>query len=382
MLGAAAVAGAAPPLLPPPPFPGLRSLAAAKGLRFGSCFAWSAPGADRGSFANPAYARLLAAECGLLVPENELKWRALRPSATAFDFRRFDAMLAWAETRHLPVRGHTLLWHQPRWMPAWAESHGFGPRPATEAARLLAGHVRTVCRRYGTRIGGYDVVNEAVRAEDGGLHATALSRAMGGAEPALDLAFRTACEAAPHARLAYNDFMSWEPGHERHRAGVLRLLEGFRRRDVPVDALGVQSHLVTQGPDGGGSASALEGAWRRFLDEVTAMGFDLLVTELDVRDDGLPVAAGPRDRAAAGYVRAYLDVTLSYPQVRDLLVWGLTDRYSWIGGFDPRADGARRRPCPYDASFRPKPMRAAIAGALLAVPARRGDGLRPSRLPA
>ena len=30
----------------------LQSLAAAKGMRLGSCFAWSEPGADRGSFAN------------------------------------------------------------------------------------------------------------------------------------------------------------------------------------------------------------------------------------------------------------------------------------------------------------------------------------------
>ncbi|MGE2803560.1 endo-1,4-beta-xylanase, partial [Escherichia coli] len=80
-------------------------LAAAKGMRLGSCFAWSEPGADRGSFANPAYARLLKRDCGLLVPENEMKWQALRPSATTFDFTRFDAMMAWADANALPVRG-------------------------------------------------------------------------------------------------------------------------------------------------------------------------------------------------------------------------------------------------------------------------------------
>jgi len=350
--------------------PSLQSLAAAKGMRFGSCFAWSEASADRGSFANPDYARLLTGQCGLLVAENEMKWQALRPSADAFDFARADAMMAWADAQGLPVRGHNLLWHQPKWMPRWAEAHDYGARPAAEAERLLTAHVRTVAGRYAGRIRSWDVVNEAVRPSDAGLYDTALSRAMGGAEPTLDLAFRTARATLPDAELVYNDYMSWEPGNARHREGVLRLLEGFRRRNVPVDALGVQSHLVTQGTDAAGTARALEGDWRRFLEAVTAMGYRLLVTELDVRDNGLPVDPAVRDPAVAAFARAYLDVTLSFPSVRDVLAWGMTDRYSWIEGFEPRADRAPRRPCPYDRDFAPKPLRAAVADAIRAAPPR------------
>src|SRR3954467_5128206 len=110
----------------PPPAPSLNAAAVAKGMRFGSAFAWSAAGADAGSFANPSYAALLEAECGVLVAENELKWQFIRPSPTSFDFTRFDAMLAWAESKKLAVRGHNLLWHQPKWMPGWEESYNFG----------------------------------------------------------------------------------------------------------------------------------------------------------------------------------------------------------------------------------------------------------------
>nr|AGU10351.1 Glycosyl hydrolase family 10 [uncultured organism] len=371
-LGSAAVAalasGAA--MAATQPASGLQAMAAAKGLRFGSCFAFGQPGADRGSFANPRYAVLLRRDCGVLVAENEMKWQAIRPTATTFDFTRFDAMIAWADAHDLPVRGHNLLWHQPKWMPRWEESHDFGPRPATAAAEMLTRHITTVCGRYGTHIPSYDVVNEAVNPADGTLYETALSRAMGGPEATLDLAFRTAKRAAPHAQLVYNDYMSWEPGNARHRAGVLTLLEGFKARGVPVDALGVQSHLVTQGPDVRGTASALEGEWRRFLDAVTAMGYGLVITELDVRDNGLPVAIPARDRAVADYTRAYLDIMLAYPRLRDILVWGMSDRYSWIEGFEPRPDKARRRPCPYDAAFAAKPMHAAIAAALVAAPKR------------
>ena len=349
----------------------LQAVARSKGLRIGSCVAWGADGADRGSFANPNYAALLKRDCGLLVAENEMKWQALRPTATSFDFTRFDAIMAWAVANDLPMRGHNLLWHQPKWMPRWEESHDFGANPRQAAERLLVDHINTVCRRYGTKIASYDVVNEAVNPADSTLYQTALSRALGGPEATLDLAFHTARAAAPAAQLVYNDYMSWEPGNAKHRAGVLRLLEGFRARRIPVDALGVQSHIVTQSPDTRGSIAALEGDWRRFLDDVTAMRYDLVITELDVRDNGLPADIAPRDRAVADFTKGYLDLMFAYPSLKDVLLWGMSDRYSWIEGFEPRPDKARRRPCPYDDAFAPKPMRAAIGAALAAAPARR-----------
>jgi endo-1,4-beta-xylanase len=352
----------------------LAAAAARTGRRFGSAFAWGPPGHDGGTFANPPYAALLESQCTILVPENEMKWQALRPTPDGFDFGRFDAMMAYAQAKGFAVRGHNLLWHQPKWMPRWEESHDFGARPASEAARLLSQHIDTVCTRYGSRIESYDVVNEAVNPADGTLYETALSRALGGATATLDHAFHTARASAPHAQLVYNDYMSWEPGNAAHRAGVLRLLEGFRARGVPVDALGVQSHIITQGPDTPRIVGQLQPDWSRFLDAVTAMGYRLVITELDVRDNALPADPAPRDRAVADFTHAYLDVMLDYPQLRDILVWGMTDRYSWIEGFEPRPDKALRRPCPYDRDFIPKPMRTAIVDALSGVPHARRSG--------
>lgn len=100
------------------------------------------------------------------------------------------------------------------------------------------------------------------------------------------------------------------------------------------------------------------------------MGYRLLVTELDVRDNGLPVETKARDRGVADHARAYLDVTLSFPRLRDVVAWGMTDRFSWIEGFEPRVDKAQRRPCPYDARYRAKPLREAIAVALAEAPQR------------
>jgi endo-1,4-beta-xylanase len=202
-----------------------------------------------------------------------------------------------------------------------------------------------------------------VQPETGAIRDTNVTRALGG-EPFLDLMFHTAREAAPHAQLVYNDYMSWErvSEDETHIKGVLKLLEGFRKRGTPVDALGVQSHirLLKKAPVAE-IVGEWEGPWRRFLDQVVGMGYQLVITEFDVNDRMAPTAIGPRDRMVADYARAYLDVMLSYPQLGYILCWGMCDRYSWLNGFDPRADKTLKRGTPYDVDFRPKPLRAAIA---------------------
>jgi endo-1,4-beta-xylanase len=372
-LGAAVAAcsrTAGGPRLPVAAADSLDKIAQQTGHRFGSAVAWGAPGADRGSFANPAYAAILERECGLLVPENELKWQWTRPSATQFDFAQMDAIADYATAKNFLLRGHTLFWAPPQWYPRWLAEHDFGSRPATAAAALLEEHVRTVCRRYGTRIYSYDVVNEAVQPETGRIRDTVVTRAMGG-EAMLDLAFRTARAEAPHAELVYNDYMSWERGteDETHMAGVLRLLEGFRRRGTPVDALGIQSHIrLLKDLPVADIVRESEGPWRRFLDEVVAMGYNLVITEFDVNDRRAPDDIAVRDQMVADYARAYLDVMLSYPQLRDILAWGMVDKYSWLTDFDPRHDRSVKRGTPYDSEFRSKPLRGAIAASLGGAP--------------
>jgi len=361
--GAALVAATASPTFAVGAAPSLNQLAARSGRRFGSAVAWSPPGTDAGSITNPSYTRLLERDCSLLVPENQLKWQWVRRTPGEFDFRAFDAIADYAARHDFKLRGHTLFWTPTKWHPKWLAETKFGS--AADAEKLLTEHVRTVCGRYGTRIYSYDVVNEAVQPETGQIRDTNVTRALGG-EGFLDLMFHTAREAAPHAQLVYNDYMSWErnPIDEMHMKGVLKLLEGFRKRGTPVDALGVQSHIrllkhlpVAQ------IVRESERPWRRFIDEVVGMGYKLLITEFDVNDHAAPTNPQVRDRMVADYARAYLDLMLSYPQLGDVLAWGMTDRYSWLTGFDPRADKTLVRGTPYDSGFRPKPLRAAMAEA-------------------
>lgn len=365
-LAACASEGSAVASAPVAPSPSsLNALAAAKGRRFGSCIGSRLKGTDGGAVQNPDYARIVAAECGVIVPENEFKWQFTRPDAEKFAFERMDAIIAWAQANSLPVRGHTLLWHRPKWFPNWLNNYDYGATPAREAARLLTTHITAMTARYNGAIKSYDVVNEAIDHDTNGLIETSMSRAMGSAEAVLDLAFHTARAAAPGAELVYNDYMSWEPDQRAHCRDVLRLLEGFRKRGTPVDTLGIQSHIQIDRIDPAtGNGPYVEGEWRRFLDEAVAMGYKLVITEFDVKDRGLPADIPLRDAKVADYARRYFDVMLSYPQLGDILAWGMVDKFCWLQGFAKRADGLEVRCCPYDSAYQPKPLRAAIAQSL------------------
>lgn len=357
-----AVAACAPGGVKQPGSQGLRDIARAKGRDFGSCVGGAA-------FRDDRVREIMARECGVLVPENEMKWAALRPDPASFDFAAADALADFAEANRMRLRGHTLFWMDSQWFPAWLNEHDFGTRPASEAERLLRDHIRTVCGHYGERVFSYDVVNEAIEPKTGALRDNALTRHLGDA--VIDIAFDAARQAAPHAELVYNDFMSWGPGNAAHREGVTRLLHELAGRGVPVGALGVQGHI---GPGASDTTPEFgaddEAQWRKFLDSAVALGLDIVITELDVGDQQLPGAVSERDDAVAALTRKYLDVMLNYPQTRYVMTWGLTDKYSWLRERWPREDGLPKRPCPYDDDYQPKAMREAIADAFRAAPAR------------
>ena len=371
--GAAPAPVSAPPPTPPAagvPQPGLNAIAAQRGRKFGSAVASTPGNTNAGSIQNADYTAIIKGECGIVVPENEMKWQAVRPAPTVYAFDRMDEIVRWAQQNALAVRGHTLLWHRPQWFPSWLNTYDYGANPVREAERLLTEHIQTVTRRYKGVITSYDVVNEAIDHDRNTTIETSMSRAMGSPEAVIDLAFHTARAELPDAQLVYNDYMSWEPQHQRHCNDVLRLLEGFRKRGTPVDALGIQSHIEIFAIDPAtGVGPYAEREWRSFLDEVTGMGYRLLITEFDVKDKALPANIAQRDEKVADFARRYFDLMLDYDaKLDDVLAWGMVDKFNWLQGFDPakRADGQEVRGTPYDSQYRVKPLRTALANVMSA----------------
>ena len=359
----------------------LNGIAYEKGLAFGSCIGTGIKNANtttglkqfakmKVGFDDPQMRALLVAQCGILVPENELKLYALRPDPKTLDFSRADKLMGFADQYGFAMRGHTLLWNRGQWLPEWVNKLDFGAKPGAAAEKFLADHIKKVCTRYGEHIFSYDVVNESIAPATGEMEESPFTKAMG--PEVIDFCFHAAREAAPKAQLVYNDYMSWSPKDAAHRAGVLKLLERLKKANVPIDALGLQAHI---GSNGMGTATGLVGdadlvEWKKFLDAVTAMGLDLVITEFDVNDKYVGGTAAQRDRVVADYAKAYLDIALAYPQTRYIMAWGLVDKYSWLQNTSPRPDGLPKRPLPYDDDFQPKLLRQAIVDAIAAAPVR------------
>jgi len=361
---AAAPALAALPALPAradatSPKTPLKDLAAAKGMRFGTAVGL------QDIIHRPEVAAIIVRECNLVVPENELKMYVTHnTNGTDYNFGPGDQILHFCEDHKMAMRGHNLYWAKDKYTPKWLTGYDFGSQPKAAAEKLLRDYVGKVCDHYGDRLTSWDVVNEAVDEQTGVVRDCVITRVLG--VEGLGLAFTAAREHLPHTQLVYNDYMNWEAGDENHRQGVLKLLRWFRDHKIPVDALGLQSHMGTDHDLTLGQPAA----WKAFLDEVTAMGYDLLVTEFDVNDKNLKADIPTRDAKVAEVGKAYLDLTLSYKQVKDVLCWGMDDKYSWLQGFSKRDDGQALRPTPYDDDFRPKPLREAIAAAFRAAPSR------------
>lgn len=343
-----------------PTQPALKTLGAAKGLRVGSAMGMP-------TYSDRRYRELLARECATLVTENECKWQYVSPKHGEWQFDAADELLGWAAKQGLMRRGHCLVWQPTKWLPQWVNEYDFGTQPALTAEKLLTERINGMMKRYGSQIYSWDVVNEAIEPKTGEYRDTVLARAMGTVDQ-LDFCFRLAREQAPKAQLVYNDFMHWNTGSAKHRAGVLKLLHALKAKGTPVDALGLQSHI---GADEGDDRQQ---EWRKFLDEVSGMGLQLLITEFDVNDRTLPADIAARDAGVAAMTRDYLDVTLSYTNLTDFLFWGLTNNTSWLQSHSTdsmRKDKLPLRCCPFDDAYQPTAIHDAVAASLRSMPVRR-----------
>src|SRR6185503_17252350 len=115
----------------------LRTSATAKGLFVGAAVNMTPLNNEA------AYRDTLRREFNMVVAENVMKFDALRPSRTTFNFAEADALVAFAEANGMAIRGHTLVWHSQ--LPGWLTGGTF---TRDEAIAIMRDHIRTVMGRY------------------------------------------------------------------------------------------------------------------------------------------------------------------------------------------------------------------------------------------
>ena len=314
-------------------------------------------------------AAIIAAQFNTISPENALKWGSIHPRRDGYNFGPADEYVAFGEKYKMFIVGHNLVWHSQT--PGWVFKDDQGA-PLTRDALLerMHDHIRTVVGRYKGRIGGWDVVNEALN-EDGSLRKSPWLNIIG--DDYIAKAFQFAHEADPAAELYYNDY-SLE--NEPKRKGAVEIVKKLKAQGIPIAAVGLQGHDQLDWPTAKQQADTIEA--------FAALGVKVCITELDV--DVLPrnapgtsadvsatsaggagmnpYTAGLPDAVQQALARRYAELFEIFVKYRATVsrvtFWGVTDGGSWLNNFPMR--GRTNYPLLFDREGKAKAAFDAVMG--------------------
>lgn len=315
----------------------------------------------------PGYATALETEFNCVVAENAFKMGYLLPTEPSdpFDFtiddfdqnalKRVDALLALAESKNMRVRGHAFIWYNqaPSWLkteaPNWTDQQVFDF--AEEYIRVLGTYTKG-------KVDEWDVVNEAINDDGTPGYRTddTWYAGVSSIQDFLDHCFNVAKTVDPDAAMYYNDY-NIETKYISKNAFMLTMVEGMKNRDVKIDGVGLQSHFIS----GTNTNTAMINEIGVTIDKLDDLGLSAAITELDLR-----ICGGTTDEALEEQGEEYEEITelfLTKDNCQSLLVWGVSDKGSWIPYTFPECDD----PLLYDDFMQKKPAYNGISKALGAV---------------
>lgn len=248
-------------------------------------------------------------------------------------------MLKFCEENQLDLRGHVLVWHSQT--PDWFFKENYDADADFVSPEIMdkrmENYIKNVMEAIKTQypnlnVYSWDVVNEA--ASDSGTmrNPGAYSEGNGssgwvsvyGDQSYIKKAFTYARKYAPeNCKLFYNDYNEYSENKLNYiQTDILQELVDNNL----IDGMGMQSHIGMSSP----SIAQYESALRSYAD----MGLEIQITELDValRSDS--------DEDLLALAERYRECFEMFKRVKDdgvnlsaVVLWGITDSTSWIGGY-------------------------------------------------
>lgn len=276
-------------------------------------------------------ADLVTREFNSVTAENDMKISVIHPREDQYNWKNADAIVDFAVSHHIKIRGHNLLWHTQ--VPNWMFRDSAGALVSKDVLlKRLKDHITTVVKRYKGKIYAWDVVNEAIDDDPNKYLRNSLWYQICG-EDFLAKAFEYAHEADPKAALYYNDYNSESPSK---REKIYKLLKNLKDAKVPIDGVGLQGHWKLTDP-----SPALI---REAIDRYASLGLKIQITELDVTIRGprtrpdpnapAPVDSGYTERIANLQADRYREIFQIFREYKNVITnvtfWNVSDRYSWL----------------------------------------------------
>ncbi len=298
-----------------------------------------------------------------ITAENAMKPEVIRPNANTTsptpepiaqpNFAPADALVSFATTNNIRVRGHTLLWHQnaPTWFFA-GDSTSPGYR---NTVRLrLRDYIYSVIQHF-PDVYAWDVVNEVATDVPNAANPyrtdspwyIAYSAGGGDGSEYVRDAFNYANDArgtigrnSATMKLMLNDYNTELPGK---RDNVMRIVQQLINAGAPIDGVGHQFHLQL-----GADVAQVTAA----LTAVENLSSTLVnhVTELDVsiyQDPGTCFSQRTIPPCVASYGTSPPNSVLSQqatlyralytafnrPSVQSITTWGVADNHTWLNTY-------------------------------------------------
>jgi len=235
-------------------------------------------------------------------------------------------------------------------LPAWVLSFS-GDSAAWE--NLFKAHIEGEAAHYKGKVASWDVVNEAIRDDNGALRNQDVNPGDGSiwrrnlGPDYIARAFQYAHAADPNALLFYNDYGQEWGGPKLD--SIIALATNLKNRGIPISGLGMQMHIDIN-VDTAGITAALK--------KLAATGLMVHISELDIsvnpaNNPNMVFTTALQLQQAALYqfiaetYRAHVPPAQRY----GITTWEFADGDSWIRSYLHRKDW----PLPFDTAYKKKP---------------------------
>src|ERR1700679_2609593 len=115
---------------------------------------------------NYYYQGTFLTEYNSMTSDYELKFNIVEPEQGVFNYTPGDYLVSFAAQHHIRMHAHNLIWHDPAALPAWVLNFQ-GDSLAWE--NLFMTHIEGEATHYKGLVASWDVVNEALRDDNGAL---------------------------------------------------------------------------------------------------------------------------------------------------------------------------------------------------------------------
>lgn len=279
---------------------------------FGAALANSPFGGRMSAQDRATYLQVFLTNFNSAVTENALKWHDMEPRQGQVNYRTVDAILAWTDEHHIPLRGHNIFWGIPNRVQSWLKS-----MPDDEFEATLKKRALDVGRKYRGRFAEYDLNNEMI-------HGNYYEERLGaGITPKMAQWVR---EGDPDAVLYLNDY---DILTGRRLDDYVKHIRELLEEKVPISGIGVQGHLHGESFD----RSALHNA----LKKLSEFNLPIRITEFNLPgqrskylDDRSLKLTPAQEEAKAQDIVDYYRICFSYPRVTGILMWGFWEGANWI----------------------------------------------------